>query len=42
MFCNKLEGWDRMGDGKGVQEGWDKCIAVADLSSCVAEANTIL
>ena len=42
MLCGSLEGWDGVGDGRGVQEGGDLCVSVADLCGCVAEANTIL
>ena len=31
MLCDNLEGWDGLGDGRGVQEGRDICIPVADL-----------
>ena len=31
MLCDKLEGWDGLGDGWGVQEGGDICTPVADL-----------
>ena len=37
-----LEGWDGEGDGRGVQEGGDMCIPVADSNWCVAEVDTIL
>ena len=30
MFCDNLEGWDGVGEGKGVQEGGDIFIPVAD------------
>ena len=30
MPCDNPEGWDRVGDGREVQEGGDKCIPVAD------------
>ena len=30
MLCDNPEGWDRVGDGREVQEGGDKCIPVAD------------
>ena len=33
MLCDNLEGWDGTGDGRrgrGVQEGGDICIPVAD------------
>ena len=30
MLYDSLEGWDRVGDGREVQEGGDKCIPVAD------------
>ena len=29
-LCITLEGWDGEGDGREVQEGGDKCTAVAD------------
>ena len=31
VFCDNLEGWDGVGEGRGVQEGGDLCISVADL-----------
>ena len=37
-----LEGWDGVGEGRGVQEGGDICTPVADSCCCVAEANTML
>ena len=30
VLCDNLEGWDGVGDGREVQEGWDICIAMAD------------
>ena len=30
MLRDNLEGWDGVGDGRGVQEGGDICILVAD------------
>ena len=29
-FCVNLEGWDGVGDGRGIQEGGDICIPMAD------------
>ena len=29
-LCINLEGWDRVGDGRGVQKGGDICISMAD------------
>ena len=26
VFCDNLEGWDGVGEGKGVQEGGDICV----------------
>jgi hypothetical protein len=42
VFCDDLEGWDGVGGGREVQEGGDVRDLVADLQSCMAEANTIL
>ena len=42
VLCDNLEGWDRVGCGKEVQEGVDICIPVADSCWCMAETNTIL
>ena len=39
-FCDNLEGWDGVGDGKEVQEGGDICIPVADSCLCMAETDT--
>ena len=30
VFCDNLEGWDRQGDGTGIQEGGDTCTSVLD------------
>jgi len=30
MLWDNPEGWDRQGDGKGVQDWWDTCTPVAD------------
>ena len=30
-LCDNLEGWDRVGGGKEVQEGGDVCIPMADI-----------
>ena len=30
MVCDNLEGWDRLGDGRVIQEGEDTCIPVAN------------
>ena len=30
MLCDNLEGWDRMGVGREVQEGGDICMPMAD------------
>ena len=37
VLCDNLEGWERVGCGKEVQEGVDICIPVADSSWCMAE-----
>ena len=29
-LCNNLEGWDRKGDGRKIQEGGDICISMED------------
>ena len=42
LLSDKLEECDGMGDGRGVQEGWDICIPVADSCLCMEETNTIL
>ena len=42
MFCDDLEGWDRLGGGRDVQEGGSMCILMTDLPCCMAETNTIL
>ena len=42
MLCDNLEGWDRMGSGREVQEGGDICILMADSHFCMAEINTTL
>ena len=42
MLCDNLEGWDRMGSGREVQEGGDICILMADSHFCMAEINTML
>ena len=42
MLCDNLEGWDRMGSGREVQEGGDICILMADSHYCMAEINTTL
>ena len=30
VFCDNLEEWDEVGDGREVPEGGDACIPVAD------------
>ena len=30
VFCDNLEGWDRVGDGREIQERGDICIPVGD------------
>ena len=30
MLCDNLEGWDRVGGGREVQEGGDICIPMTD------------
>ena len=42
MLCNNLEGWDRVGSRREVQEGEDLCIPTADSCCCTAETNTTL
>ena len=42
VLCDSLEGWDRVGGGREVQEGGDICILMADSCWCMAEINTIL
>ena len=42
MLCDNLEGWDRTGSGREVQEGGDICILMADSHFCMAEINTTL
>ena len=42
VLCDNLEGWDRVGGGKEVQEGGEKCILMADSCWCMPETNTIL
>ena len=37
-----LDVWDRGMGGKGVQEGGDICIYIADSFHCTAESNTTL
>ena len=41
-LCDVLEGWDRVGGGKEVQERGDICIPMTDSSRCMAETSTIL
>ena len=41
MFCDDLEGWDRVGGRREVQEGWDICILMSDPRCCTAETNNI-
>ena len=49
MWCRELtsealwqpRGWDGVGGGREVGEGWDICILVADSCWCMAETNTI-
>ena len=35
-------GWDRVGGGTEVREGWDRCILMADSCCYMTETNTIL
>ena len=42
MLSDDLEEWERVGGGRGVQEGGDICIPVADSCWCVAKTITIL
>ena len=30
VLCDNLKGWDGAGDGRGIQEGGDICMPVAD------------
>ena len=42
VLCDYLEGWDRVGGGKEVQEGGHVFITMADSCCYMAETNTIL
>ena len=42
MFCDDLDGWDGVVDGREVQEGGDIGIHIADSLHCTAETNTTL
>ena len=42
MLSDNLEGWDGVDDGRGVQEGKDIDIPVANSCFCVAKTITIL
>jgi len=42
VLYDNLEGWDRVGGGREVQEGGDIYIPVADPCWCMAESNTKL
>ena len=42
MLCDNLEGWDKVGSGREVQEGVDICIPMADSYFYMAETNAIL
>ena len=39
MLCDNLEGWDRVGGGREVQEGVDICISMADSCCYLAETS---
>ena len=39
---NKLEGWERVGGGREVQEGGDICTPLANSWGCMAEIKPIL
>ena len=41
-ICDNLEGWEGAGGGRGVQEGGDMCIPMADSCWCMAKAIRIL
>ena len=41
-LCDSLEGWKGDGSGRGVQEGGDICIPMADACWCMAKTITIL
>ena len=41
-LCINLEGWDRKGDGRELQEGGDVCIPMADSCLSLTENNKIL
>ena len=42
MFCDNLDGWDGGVGERGVQEGGDTGIHIADSLHCTAETNTTL
>ena len=42
MLCDNLEGWDRVGDERWLQEGGDMYTLKADSCGYVAEANIML
>ena len=39
---DSLEGWGEEGGGRGVQEGGDSCIPVANSCSCMVKTTAIL
>ena len=41
-LCNNLEGWERVGGGREVQEGGDICIPMASSCWCMVEIKPIL
>ena len=42
MLCDNLQGCDGVGGERGVKEGGDMCILIADSLCCTAEMNTTL
>ena len=42
VHCYHQKGCGREGDGRGVQEGGDTCVPMADSCWCMAKAITIL
>ena len=42
MLCDDIDGWDRAGAEREVQEGRDICIHISDAFHYTAETNTTL
>ena len=42
VLCDNQKEWGGQGHGRGVQDGRDTCIAVADSYRCMAKTITIL